>query len=60
MTLMHRRNGPDITRAERLLPMGVAEGCRLRKPVDMDEVLAQVLWRGEVFGPVLPVTRYAW
>ena len=53
---MHRRNGPGITRAERLLPMGVAEGCRLRKPVDMDEVL----WRGEVFGPVLPVTRYAW
>jgi acyl-CoA reductase-like NAD-dependent aldehyde dehydrogenase len=60
MTPMHRRNGPDITRAERLSPMGVAEGCRLRKTVDMDEVLAQVLRRGEVFGPVLPVTRYAW
>jgi hypothetical protein len=38
----------------------VAEGCRLRKPVDMDKVLAQVLWRGEVFGLVLPVARYAW
>jgi predicted homoserine dehydrogenase-like protein len=29
----------DITRAERLLPMGVAEGCRLRRPVGLDEVI---------------------
>ena len=29
----------DITRAERLLPMGVAEGCRLRRPIGIDEVI---------------------
>jgi predicted homoserine dehydrogenase-like protein len=29
----------DVTRAERLLPMGVAEGCRLRRQVGIDEVI---------------------
>jgi predicted homoserine dehydrogenase-like protein len=29
----------DVARAERLLPMGVAEGCRLRRAVRRDEVL---------------------
>jgi predicted homoserine dehydrogenase-like protein len=27
------------TRAERLLPMGLAEGCRLKRPVPKDQVL---------------------
>jgi predicted homoserine dehydrogenase-like protein len=30
----------DITRAERLLPMGVAEGCRLTRAVGIDEVIS--------------------
>lgn len=30
----------SVTRAERLLPIGVAEGCQLARPVTMDEVLA--------------------
>jgi predicted homoserine dehydrogenase-like protein len=29
----------DITRAERLLPMGLAEGCRLKRGVAKDQVL---------------------
>ena len=29
----------DVTRAEGLLPMGLAEGCRLRRPVPKDAVL---------------------
>ena len=29
----------DVTHAERLLPMGLAEGCRLKRPVARDEVL---------------------
>jgi predicted homoserine dehydrogenase-like protein len=29
----------DVARAERLLPMGVAEGCRLRRDVPRDQVL---------------------
>jgi predicted homoserine dehydrogenase-like protein len=29
----------DVTRAERLLPMGLAEGCRLVRPVAKDQVL---------------------
>ena len=29
----------DVTRAERLLPMGLAEGCRLKRPVAKDAVL---------------------
>jgi predicted homoserine dehydrogenase-like protein len=31
--------GADVTRAERLLPIGVAEGCWLKRPVAMDEVI---------------------
>jgi predicted homoserine dehydrogenase-like protein len=30
----------DITAAERLLPMGVAEGCRLLRDVSADEVIS--------------------
>ncbi len=30
----------SVTRTERLLPIGVAEGCRLARPVKMDEALA--------------------
>ena len=29
----------DVARAERLLPMGLAQGCRLRRPVPRDAVL---------------------
>jgi predicted homoserine dehydrogenase-like protein len=29
----------DVTRAERLLPLGVAEGCRLKRPIAKDQVL---------------------
>ena len=29
----------DVTRTERLLPAGAAEGCRLRVPVSMDKVI---------------------
>ena len=29
----------DVTKAERLLPMGLAEGCRLTRPVAKDAVL---------------------
>ena len=29
----------DVTRTERLLPVGVAEGCRLRVPVSIDKVI---------------------
>ena len=36
----------DVTRAERLLPAGVAEGCTLTRPVTMDEVLT--------YGHVIP------
>lgn len=29
----------EVTRAQRLLPVGLAEGCRLRRPVKRDDVL---------------------
>lgn len=30
----------NVTRDERLLPIGVAEGCRLKRPVGIDQVIA--------------------